>query len=82
MRQIVDIDATFWARFTCEKCKTVNWFYNGCQPHDLTDFDPQAIRCRKCKEIYLIDEKEDLEAAHGEDFLDGIYIVDGEKRPK
>lgn len=42
-----------WWKCLCPRCSTVNWLCCG-DSTDLTSYDPQALRCRKCKKISLI----------------------------
>ena len=43
--------AESWYKTWCPNCKTSNWHCNG-DENDLTSCDVEAVRCRKCKEIY------------------------------
>jgi len=45
-----------WVKKYCPKCNTINWRNLG-DFSDIEKEDIEAIRCRKCKYVFLIGQK-------------------------
>ena len=72
-----------WYKTWCPKCETINWFCNG-DERDLSGVDIDAIKCRKCKDIYIPGGDVTLEEYMEEfmyDTIDELFVEVGKKSP-
>ena len=50
----------YWVETRCPECESFNWVFVATtyppEPPDITDSDPEAVRCRNCETPYFIDD--------------------------
>jgi len=62
--------AESWYKVWCPYCDADNWYCNG-NENDITGCDVEAVKCHKCKKLFLLGEPDEiLDELRG----DGGYI--------